>query len=169
MGLFDFISGAGDSEDINSTVEVSPERLNELRRECIIEKLAELDIDGEQISVVVNGEVASLSGTAPSQEALEKMVLCAGNQFGIGRVDAQITVDAPPPEAAETVEATAAAAPAQEQATFYTVKSGDTLGKIAAEHYGSAGKYTVIFEANRPMLSDPNKIYAGQSLRIPPL
>lgn len=175
MGLFDFISGAGDSEDINSTVEVSPERLDELRRECIIEKLAELDIDGEQISVVVNGEVASLSGSAPSQEALEKMVLCAGNQFGIGRVDAQITVDAPPPETTETAAATpaqkeaTAAAPAQEEATFYTVKSGDSLGKIAAEHYGDAGKYTVIFEANRPMLSDPNKIYPGQSLRIPPL
>jgi len=51
----------------------------------------------------------------------------------------------------------------------YTVKSGDTLGKIAAELYQNAGKYTVIFEANKPMLTDPNKIYPGQVLRIPSL
>ena len=55
------------------------------------------------------------------------------------------------------------------EATFYTVKSGDTLGKIAQELYGSASKYTVIFEANQPMLKDPDKIYPGQSLRIPAL
>jgi nucleoid-associated protein YgaU len=60
----------------------------------------------------------------------------------------------------------AAAAPAGES-TFYTVKAGDTLGKIAQQHYGSAGKYTVIFEANKPMLENPDKIYPGQSLRIP--
>jgi nucleoid-associated protein YgaU len=53
------------------------------------------------------------------------------------------------------------------EAVFYTVKSGDTLSKIASEHYGSASKYPTIFEANRPMLSDPDKIYPGQVLRIP--
>ena len=66
----------------------------------------------------------------------------------------------------------ASAAPAAAEAgesTFYTVQSGDTLGKIAQQHYGSAGKYTVIFEANQPMLKDPDKIYPGQSLRIPAL
>jgi nucleoid-associated protein YgaU len=50
---------------------------------------------------------------------------------------------------------------------FYTVESGDTLGAIAKQFYGNAGKYMVIFEANRPMLEDPNKIYPGQVLRIP--
>jgi nucleoid-associated protein YgaU len=66
--------------------------------------------------------------------------------------------------------ATAEASPAAvSEATFYTVKSGDTLGKIAQEQYGSASKYTVIFEANQPMLKDPDKIYPGQSLRIPAL
>ena len=59
-------------------------------------------------------------------------------------------------------------APAAE-ARFYTVVSGDTLSKIAAEQYGNASKYPVIFEANKPMLKDPNKIYPGQNLRIPPL
>jgi nucleoid-associated protein YgaU len=55
------------------------------------------------------------------------------------------------------------------EATFYTLQSGDTLGKIAAQHYGDAGKYPVIFEANQPMLPHPDKIYPGQSLPIPPL
>ncbi|MCB1607001.1 MAG: LysM peptidoglycan-binding domain-containing protein [Xanthomonadales bacterium] len=51
----------------------------------------------------------------------------------------------------------------------YTVKRGDTLSKIAKEVYGSASKYPLIFEANKPMLKDPDKIYPGQVLRIPEL
>ena len=47
--------------------------------------------------------------------------------------------------------------------------SGDTLGAIAKKHYGNASKYPVIFEANKPMLTDPNLIYPGQVLRIPQL
>ena len=47
------------------------------------------------------------------------------------------------------------------------MKSGDTLSKIAREFYGSANKYPVIFEANKPMLSNPDRIYPGQVLRIP--
>ena len=162
MGLFDFMKDAG--EDITAPVEVSPERLDELRTRSIAAKVAELDVEGEQVSVQVKGDNAVLTGTAPSQEALEKIVLCAGNQFGIATVDCQLRVDAP----AVAGAAPAAAAGAGE-ATFYTVKSGDTLGKIAQQQYGSASKYTVIFEANQPMLKDPDKIYPGQSLRIPAL
>jgi nucleoid-associated protein YgaU len=55
------------------------------------------------------------------------------------------------------------------EAVFHTVVSGDNLSKIAKAHYGDANKYPVIFEANRPMLSHPDKIYPGQMLRIPPL
>ena len=158
MGMFDFLSSAGDdaAEAATKTVEVSQDRLNELRQKSITEQLAALDIEGEQVQVSVNGEVAVLTGQAPSQEALEKMVLCAGNQFGIGKVDCQLQVDA------------SAAPQATGDSVFYTVKSGDTLGKIAAAHYGDAGKYPLIFEANQPMLKDPNKIFPGQSLRIPP-
>jgi nucleoid-associated protein YgaU len=158
MGMFDFLSSAGDdaAEAATKTVEVSQDRLNELRQQSITEKLAALDIEGEQVQVSVKGEVAVLTGQAPSQEALEKMVLCAGNQFGIGKVDCQLQVDA------------SAAPQATGDSVFYTVKSGDTLGKIAAAHYGDAGKYPLIFEANQPMLKDPNKIFPGQSLRIPP-
>jgi nucleoid-associated protein YgaU len=50
----------------------------------------------------------------------------------------------------------------------YTVQKGDTLSKISKQFYGDANKYMKIFDANKPMLSDPNKIYPGQNLRIPP-
>ncbi len=170
MGLFDFFKDAGD--DITAPVEVSQERMDELRQENITRKIAQLDVEGEQVSVAVQGDTATLTGRAPTQEAMEKMVLCAGNQHGIAQVDCQIEVDEPPVEAAvepaPAVEASGGqtAAPAS---TFYTVQSGDTLSKIAAEHYGAANKYMVIFEANKPMLTDPDKIYPGQTLRIPAL
>ena len=162
MGIFDFVKDAGEglkdkvlgddgADDLTKTVEVSSERVEQLRQENIAQKVAKLDIDGEQVNVEVNGSVAVLTGSAPSQEALEKIVLCAGNQFGIAQVDCQLLVDAPEPaEAADTgAAAPAAAAP---ESVFY----------------GAAGKYMAIFEANQPMLSDPDKIYPGQKLRIPP-
>lgn len=49
----------------------------------------------------------------------------------------------------------------------YTVKPGDTLSKIAKQEYGSANEWNRIFEANSDVLTDPNKIYPGQKLRIP--
>lgn len=53
------------------------------------------------------------------------------------------------------------------QTNTYTVQSGDTLSKIAKEHYGDANRYMEIFEANREQLSDPDKIKPGQELIIP--
>lgn len=174
MGFFDFVKEAGEAltekalgstrnDDLTKTVKVSPERINELRREQITTQIAQLDIEGEQVAVDVNGSVATLTGNAPSQEALEKIVLCAGNHQGIDRVDCQLQVEA------QASPATVSEAAPVAESVFYTVKSGDTLGKIAQEHYGAASKYTVIFEANKPMLTDPDKIYPGQQLRIPPL
>lgn len=75
-----------------------------------------------------------------------------GNTNGIASVDDQMTVDHVEPEA-----------------RFHTVVKGDTLGKIAKQYYGNAMKYPLIFDANKPMLSDPDKIYPGQVLRIPSL
>ena len=82
--------------------------------------------------------------------------LAVGNTPGVGKVDDQLTVEG---------GGAAAAAPA---ANMYTVKKGDTLSAIAKAEYGDANKYPVIFEANKPMLKDANKIYPGQVLRIPP-
>ena len=175
MGMFDFIVSAGEklastvsgddaASSINDTVEVTQDRLDTLRTGYIVKSLAALDIDGEQVNVTVKGEVATLDGTAPSQEALEKLVLCAGNQYGISSVDCRLTLPALESQASEAELTSAAETP-----NFYTVKSGDTLGKIAQEQYGNASKYTVIFEANKPMLKDPDHIYPGQTLRIPAL
>ena len=60
----------------------------------------------------------------------------------------------------------AAAAPAAAGRT-YTVKSGDTLSKIAKEHLGDANAYMKIFDANKDQLTDPDKIKPGQVLKIP--
>ncbi|MCG6869780.1 MAG: peptidoglycan-binding protein LysM [Gammaproteobacteria bacterium] len=171
MGLFDFMKGAGDNKaEVSDQVEVSQERIDQLRQESITRSIAQLDVEGEEVTVTVNGEVATMTGRAPSVEAMEKMVLCAGNQHGIGQVDCQIVVDQAPERVvlAQTDEALPTPQPKGEvESVFYEVKSGDTLSKIAKEHYGDANKYMVIFEANQPMLSDPDKIYPGQALRIP--
>jgi nucleoid-associated protein YgaU len=182
MGLFDFFKGAGDQPDEHAAgPEPAQETIDELREQNIMRSMAQLDVDADQVSVDVKGEIAVLEGSAPSQEAMEKMVLCAGNQHGIAQVDCRIEVDQPEPEPEPEplptgdvvipplAQATAPPVTPEKPSTFYTVQSGDTLGKIAAAHYGNASKYTVIFEANQPMLTDPDKIYPGQSLRIPPL
>ncbi len=52
---------------------------------------------------------------------------------------------------------------------IHEVKSGDSLSKIAKQEYGDASKWTLIFEANKDILKDPNKIFPGQKLKIPPL
>ncbi len=93
-----------------------------------------------------------VEGDAPSQAIVEKVTLCCGNVGGVQRVENVLV----------------AAEPADES-QYHDVVRGDTLSAIAKTYYGDAGKYPVIFEANKPMLSHPDKIYPGQKLRIPPL
>ena len=116
----------------------------------MVKMVGELGLGVEDLNVRVDGDTVTVSGTAATQEDREKIVLACGNVEGIARVDDQMETAAP-------------------KATFYTVVSGDTLSKIAKEQYGDAMKYPVIFEANKPMLEHPDKIYPGQVLRIPPL
>jgi len=116
----------------------------------------------------LNGEVAVLTGKVPSREIAEKVVLAVGNTEGVGSVDDRLEVAAGATAAASERPASAPAATAAQTAVFYMVKKGDNLSTIAKEHYGAASKYTLIFEANKPMLKDPDKIYVGQVLRIPP-
>jgi len=165
MGLFDFVKSAGAkllgadepeaaAEPQAPTVDAEAiKRTNDRRRAMgLVKVVGQLGLDVSDLSVKVDGDVATVSGAAASQADREKLVLVVGNTEGIAQVDDQMTVEAPEPEA-----------------TFYTVQSGDSLSKIAKEQYGNAMKYPVIFEANRPMLEDPDKIYPGQVLRIPPL
>jgi nucleoid-associated protein YgaU len=57
--------------------------------------------------------------------------------------------------------------PAQAAENTYTVKPGDTLSKIAQQQLGDAKAYMAIFDANRDLLKDPDKIQPGQVLKIP--
>ena len=107
-----------------------------------------LDIDYD-----ANSSTVSVSGTVPDQETREKIVVCCGNVASVEHVDDRMTV----------------ANAAGKAGDFYTVKSGDTLSAIAKRYYHDANRYSAIFEANKPMLSDPDKIYPGQVLRIPRL
>jgi nucleoid-associated protein YgaU len=153
MGLIDFIRDAG--ERIFGQRQVAPggEAKEEADASAALTKtLGALGLSIDGLSIQVKGDVATVSGKAKNQAEREKAVLVVGNTIGIAQVDDQITVEQSEPEA-----------------TYYTVQRGDTLSKIAREHYGNASKYPVIFEANQPMLKDPDKIYPGQKLRIPPL
>ncbi|NNC95829.1 MAG: peptidoglycan-binding protein LysM [Chitinophagales bacterium] len=151
MGLFSFIKNAGkkifNKEEAVEVPTLNPEKGNQLKR--VVE---ELDFKVEDLDVQVVGDTATVNGTVESQSVKEKIVLVVGNTEGIAQVDDRMNVEKPEPEA-----------------KFHTVVSGDTLGKIAKEYYGNAMKYPVIFEANKPMLKDPDKIYPGQVLRIPEL
>jgi len=171
MGFIDFLKNAGHKlgfgdDDDNAVAATKPNPTPEdfrvaidRRRAVAIGKLVRdsgLQIDG--LDVQVRDEVATVSGQAKSQADREKAVLLVGNIDGIARVDDRLTVLA---LAANT------GGEAQLPSEFYTVQKGDTLSKIAKHYYGDANKYPQIFEANRPMLSDPDKIYPGQMLRIP--
>lgn len=105
---------------------------------------------GKDVDVRFDDGVVYLSGSVEDQAELERVVLAVGNVEGVERVDEDLDL-------AEVTEA----------ARMYTVKSGDTLSAIAKQFYGDANRYNEIFEANRPMLTDPNMIYPGQVLRIP--
>jgi len=163
MGLFDFVKDAGakmfggEKKEAETRAaaadEAEAQRLVDRRRAMkLVATVEQLGLGVDDLNIKVSGNTATVSGTADSQANREKLVLLIGNTEGIAQVDDRIKVEAPEPEA-----------------TFYTVKSGDSLSKIAKQHYGNAMKYPVIFEANKPMLKDPDKIYPGQVLRIPPL
>ena len=141
MGIFNFVMNAG-KKLMGGDKEPA---------EAIQQEVKDLGLDGD-VNVEVDGSKVKITGQAPNQEMREKIILAAGNIDGIEAVEEEIATEAEEPEA-----------------TFHTVVSGDTLSKIAKEVYGDAMKYPVIFEANKPMLSDPDKIYPGQVLRIPPL
>ena len=111
-----------------------------------------LGIDNLEVQYDGATEKVTISGRAPSQEAAEKAVLCCGNVANVESVDNRLTV----PQGTEAAQ-------------FHDVVRGDTLSAISKKYYGDANKYNAIFEANRPMLTHPDKIYPGQKLRIPKL
>ena len=154
MGLFSFIKNAGAKVfGIGKTTEEeATEKAGKL-----LDAVNALELKVADLAINVEDDKASVSGEAADLATKEKVVLVVGNTDGIASVEDNMTV-------AEVEEIEEAA-----MAQFHTVERGDTLGKIAKQYYGNAMKYPVIFEANKPMLSHPDKIYPGQVLRIPPL
>jgi nucleoid-associated protein YgaU len=148
MGLWNFVKNAGKKIGIGSAeaAEAAPEK----DAEALTNEIRELGLDAAGLKVEIDGDTVKLSGKAKSQEEKEKAILAVGNIEGVAKVE-------------ETV---ATPEPAKEP-VFYTVEKGDNLWKIAEKHLGDGSRYPEIFEANKPMLSDPDKIYPGQMLRIP--
>lgn len=157
MSLFTFIKTAGatifggkSNSERAAEAEAAEIRAEEAAASRLEETINDLQLQVENLNVHIDDDRASVSGMAYDQATREKVVLVIGNSEGIASVDDQMTVENTEPEA-----------------KFHTVVSGDSLSKIAREYYGDAMKYPVIFEANKPMLTDPDKIYPGQVLRIP--
>jgi nucleoid-associated protein YgaU len=157
MSLISFIEEAGEKL-LGKSPSASPtpadvSELNATAGAAITQYVASQNLSAKELSISFDGasKTATVKGTAPDQATREKIVLCCGNVHSVAKVDDQMAVaqSSTPPSA------------------FYTVKSGDSLSKIAKAEYGDANAYMKIFEANKPMLADPNKIYPGQQLRIP--
>jgi len=146
MGLFSFNKKSGEK-----TSGVT----DEAKATLMTNLIERYNLGVEGLKVEVKEEKVSIWGVVEKQSIKEKIILAIGNVQGISEVDDFLVV-----KEAEIKEA---------EAKFYTVKSGDSLSKISKEVYGDAMKYNTIFEANKPMLKDVNKIYPGQVLRIPEL
>ena len=148
MGLIDFMVSAGQKLMGNT------EEADDKRQAALTDFVKKMGFEVTDFRLDVKKDVVTVFGKTKDQETREKIVLAIGNTEGIAKVDDRMEVVTPKP---------------QPQAVYYTVQKGDTLSGIAKEHYKDAMKYPLIFEANKPMLSDPNKIYPGQVLRIPEL
>jgi len=152
MGLISFIRNAGDK------LFKSEEKREEERADLITAHIRKFGFDAGNIQVKVDDDKVFLTGSIDTFENKNKVIVTAGNVDGIASVDDRIIVKNTP-----------VATPPPPEKQFYTVRKGDYLSKIAKQVYGNANKYNVIFEANKPMLKDPNLIYPGQVLVIPPL
>jgi len=168
MGFFDFVKNVGKKLGFGDDEEVAP-KAEELKKELDSHKLGT-----DNVEVVVKGDTAVLKGVVKDQSIFEKAVIAVGNTLGISKVEAEeLKIVAPEStmklDAGVDMNALVAAATPAREPVFYTVKKGDNLWKIAEAHYGKGkgAKNNIIFEANKPMLKSPDKIYPGQVLRIP--
>lgn len=164
MSLLSFIKEAGQKLFNRSEAQAAPatasaapsaENVADLNRkasEAIETYVQEQKLGIEGLDVKFDGATGkvTLTGQAPSQAASEKAALCCGNVQSVASVENLLAVAQP----ADTAQ-------------FHDVAKGDTLSAIAKKYYGDANKYNAIFEANKPMLTHPDKIYPGQKLRIP--
>ena len=164
MGMLSFIKSAGEklfgggeakAAEVAVAADPSPENIkamSDAAGDSIATYINNMNLSVTGLTVTFDapsGEV-TVYGIAADQETREKVVLCCGNVAGVSSVNDQMSTDQ-----------------SGDEAQWYTVESGDNLSKISKEFYDSPNKYMAIFEANKPMLSHPDKIYPGQVLRIP--
>ena len=145
MGIFNFVKEAG--AKLFGGSEAKAASAEELKQE-----LEKHNLNAEGLDISVDGDKVTVAGKAQSTEIAEKITIALGNTLGISQVESK-------------VEAISAGM----ESRMYTVVKGDTLSKISKEMYGDPNKYQKILEANKPMLTHPDKIYPGQVLRIPEL
>lgn len=163
MGMFSFIKEAGEKlfgigkaqAAEPAAAAASPDQvaaLNQTAAQAIATYIRSMNLNVEALNVAFDAasETVAVSGVAPDQATKEKVVLCCGNVAHVAAVNDLMTVAAP-----------------EAESQMYTVVKGDNLSKISKAFYGTPNKYPQIFEANKPMLSHPDKIYPGQVLRIP--
>ena len=168
MGIVSFFKEAGqklfgskEAEEAAQAVPAAPDpavaqarsaELNARAAQAIETYIASQQLTAEGLQVEFDGSTSNVtvSGQAADQATKEKIVLCCGNVQGVNQVNDLLTVAAP-----------------ADESRYYTVVKGDTLSAIAKAQYGNANAYMKIFEANKPMLGHPDKIYPGQLLRIP--
>lgn len=129
-----------------------------------IKKLIESNNPGvKDLAVSYHDGIVRLGGECASAEALEKCVLMAGNVKGVQDVYVTNLSIAKAPRS----DATAEVEPSRQKVEYYVIRAGDTLGALAEKYYGNASSYPRIFEANRGIIEDPNRIFVGQKIRIP--
>ena len=165
MGLMSFIKeageklfGKGEAKAAQDAAAQSPSpenvaRLNTAAGEAIENYIDTMGLEVDALEVQFDGATGTVtvSGQAPDQATKEKVLLCCGNVQSVSAVNDMLTVA----EAAPTAQ-------------WYAVVKGDNLSKISKQFYDTPNQYPLIFEANKPMLTHPDKIYPGQVLRIPP-
>lgn len=168
MGLMSFIKEAGEKlfhtggdAKAAATAAAAPAApavdvaaLNEKASAAIANYVRSQNLSTDGIDIQFDGasSTVTVSGTVADQATKEKLLLCCGNVQNVAGVNDLLVV----------------AQAAEPESQWYTVVSGDNLSKIAKQFYGNPNKYPVIYEANKPMLTHPDKIYPGQMLRIPP-
>lgn len=152
MGLISFIKNAG------AKLFKSEATREQEKADAIQAHIQSYNFAVRNLAVAFDDEKVTLGGEVYKLEDKNKILVTAGNVEGVSAVEDNLWLNLPPE---------IKPVPVEPEKQFYTVKKGDYLSKIAKEVYGNANKYPVIFEANKPMLKDPDLIYPGQVLVIP--
>ena len=136
MGLWNFVKSAGKAVFGKDEAPTS---------DALATEISDLGLDASGLDISVEGDKVKITGNAVDQETKEKIMLAVGNVEGVAAVEDEAAGSDP---------------------VFHNVEKGDTLWAISSKTLGKGSHYNKIFEANRPMLSHPDKIYPGQVLRI---